>query len=120
MIWSQSPAQSVSSLCGEAESGIKRIVTPRGSAPALTRQDLSRNGAVIVVVSPGSVAQLANLQVGYVIMSVDGKPVKSPMELAAELQNRASGSQVHLGYLFRSGVLGEFTSETTVILGSNK
>jgi S1-C subfamily serine protease len=77
-------------------------------------------GAVIVVVSPGSVAQLANLQVGYVIMSVDGKPVKSPMELAAELQNRASGSQAHLGYLFRSAVLGEFASETTVILGSNK
>src|ERR1035437_116238 len=27
---------------GEAESGIKRIVTPRGFAPALTLQDLSR------------------------------------------------------------------------------
>ena len=35
-------AQSVSSLCGEAQSGIKRIVAIEGSAPALTRQDLSR------------------------------------------------------------------------------
>jgi S1-C subfamily serine protease len=74
-----------------------------------------------MAIAPGSVAELANLHVGYVITSVDGKPMKSPMELAAELQNRASGSQVHLGYLFHtSSALGYFASETVVILGSNK
>jgi len=34
--------QSVSSLCGSAESGIKRIVVHWGLPPALTRQDLKR------------------------------------------------------------------------------
>ena len=42
IISSQLAAQSVSSLCGGAQSGINRIVLHRGSAPALTRQDLSR------------------------------------------------------------------------------
>jgi hypothetical protein len=40
MILSQSLAQSVSSLCGEAESGIKRIVVHWGSPPGV---DLPRS-----------------------------------------------------------------------------
>ncbi len=88
------------------------------SIPSLGIMVISRNegGAEIVDIASGSVAQFANLHVGEVITSVDGKVVNSPMELAAALQNRASGSQVHLGYLFRTSAMGYFSKETVVIL----
>jgi PDZ domain len=43
---------------------------------------ICRQGAEIVEVQRGSVAELAMLRVGDVITAVDGKPVKSPMEVA--------------------------------------
>ena len=80
----------------------------------------TEGGAEIVEVASGSVAELANLHVGDLITSVNGKAVNSPMELAAELQNRTPGSQVRLGYMFRSSALGYFGKETVVTLGANK
>ena len=80
----------------------------------------TEGGAEIVEVASGSVAELANLHAGDVITSVDGKPVNTPMELAAELQNRAASSQVRLGYMFRGSALGYFAKETVVVLGPNK
>jgi len=48
---------------------------------------LGRNrGAEITDEAPGGIAALAGLYVGDVINAVDGKPVKTPMELAAEPQ----------------------------------
>jgi membrane-associated protease RseP (regulator of RpoE activity) len=79
-----------------------------------------KEGAEIVRVDPGSVAELAALRVGYLINSVDGKPVKTPMELAAELATRAQGSQVRLGYLLHTSALGFIQKETAVILGGNR
>ena len=43
----------------------------------------------------------------------DGKSIKSPMELAAELSDRKAGEKVRLGYLIR----GMWQAETDVLLG---
>ena len=75
-------------------------------------------GAEIVEVKPGSVAELTMLHVGDVINTLDGKSIHTPMELAAELQNRAPGSQVRLGYMFRTAI-AYYQKETVVILGGN-
>jgi PDZ domain-containing secreted protein len=45
--------------------------------------------------------------------AVDGKPVKSPMELAAALSGRTTGDKVRLGY----AINGAWNSETIVVLG---
>jgi len=86
--------------------------------PALGIQVTTRDegGTEIAEVASGSAAELANLHVGYVITSVDEKPVNTPMELTADLQNRTPGSQVRLGYMFHSSALGYFPKETVVIL----
>ena len=68
----------------------------------------------------GNAASMAMLHAGDLITAVDGKPVKTPMELAAQLQNRTPGSEVHLGSMFRSSALGYFPKETDLILGAQK
>lgn len=73
-------------------------------------------GAEIAEVLPNGVAALAGLRPRDVINTVDGKPVKSPMELAAELSSRKTGDKVRLGYSIR----GEWPSETVVILGESQ
>jgi membrane-associated protease RseP (regulator of RpoE activity) len=69
-------------------------------------------GAEITDVAPNGVATLAGLHPGDVINSVDGKAVKTPMELAAELSGRTAGDKVRIGYLIH----GQWQSETVVIL----
>ena len=73
------------------------------------------------------VAGKAGLHLGDVINAVDRRPVRTPIELAGELLNRAPGSQIRLGYVFRSatstpadarssGALIYYPKETVVIL----
>jgi membrane-associated protease RseP (regulator of RpoE activity) len=69
-------------------------------------------GAEISDEAPNGVAALAGLHPGDVINSVDGKPVKTPMELAVELSNRPAGDKVRLGYLLH----GAWQTETVVLL----
>lgn len=76
----------------------------------------SEGGVVIMEVVPGGVAELAFLHVRDVITSLDGKPVNTPVELAAMLQDRPSGSQVRLGYLFRTSALGYLPQEKILVL----
>jgi membrane-associated protease RseP (regulator of RpoE activity) len=87
-------------------------------------------GAEITGVVRDSVAERAGLQVGDVINAIDRKPVRTAMELAAELLNRAPASQVRLGYVVRSataipsdarssGALNYYPKETVVILAGN-
>lgn len=84
------------------------------SVPALGVVVVPRStGAEIVEVMSG---QLANLRVGYVIVSVDEQKVSSPAELVAQLQSRQSSSQVHIGYLFRTSALGVLRGDTVATL----
>jgi S1-C subfamily serine protease len=74
---------------------------------------LGRNqGAEITSEAPNGVAALAGLHVGDVINAVDGKPVKTPMELAAELANRPTGDKVRLGYMLH----GAWQTEAVIVL----
>jgi PDZ domain len=76
---------------------------------------LGRNqGAEITEVAPNGIAVLAGLHPGDVINAVDGKPVKTPMELAAEVSSRAAGDKVRLGYSLH----GRWQAETVVLLGA--
>jgi len=69
------------------------------------------DGAKILGIVPGGVAEMASLHVGDLIKSVDGKPVRTPMELAAELLDKSG--KVRIGIQ-----RGDFATETVVILGT--
>ncbi len=73
-------------------------------------------GAEVVEVVQGSVAGLAGLQPGDVINGIDGKTVRTPMELAAELSGRAAGEKVRLAFMAR----GLWQTERTVVLEAQK
>ena len=72
-------------------------------------------GTEINGVASGSVAAFAGLRPKDVINSVDGKQVRTPIELQAELSNAKSGDKIRIGYL----VQGWWQTETLVILTAN-
>jgi hypothetical protein len=67
------------------------------------------DGAKILEIVPGGVAEMASLKVGDLIKSVDGRPVKTPMELAAELSDKSG--KVRIGIL-----RGDVATETLVLI----
>lgn len=67
------------------------------------------DGAKILSIEPGSVAEMASLHVGDLVKAVDGKAVRTPMELAAELSDK-------LGKVRITFVRGSSTVETVVLL----
>jgi len=69
------------------------------------------DGARILSIEPGSVAEMASLRAGDLIKSVDGKAVRTPMELAAELSDKTG--KVRIGIL-----RGSFATETVIMLGT--
>jgi S1-C subfamily serine protease len=71
----------------------------------------SNPGAEITDEAPNGVAALAGLHSGDVINAIDGKPIRTPMELAAELSSRTTGEKVRLGYLIH----GAWQTETVVV-----
>jgi hypothetical protein len=73
------------------------------------------SGAEVTDEAPNGLASLAGIHVGDVINAVDGKPVGTPMELAAELANRAGGDKVKLGVLIH----GQWQTEVVVLLASH-
>jgi serine protease Do len=72
-------------------------------------------GAEITDEAPNGVAALAGMRPGDVINAVDGKPVSTPMKLAAELANHPVGDKVRIGFLIR----GEWQKETVLLVGSD-
>ncbi len=68
------------------------------------------DGAKILSIEPGSVAEMASLHVGDLIKAVDGKAVRTPMELAAELYDKTG--KVRIGIQ-----RGDFATETVILLG---
>lgn len=72
----------------------------------------SSPGAEVVDEAPNGVAALAGVHPGDVINSVNGKPVNTPMELAAALAGLAPGAQVQIGYMVR----GQWQTNTLVLL----
>ena len=99
------------------------MTVPSLGIVATTRVNI---GAEVTGVVRDGVAEKAGLHVGDVINAVDRRPVRTAIELAGELLNRAPGSQVRLGYVFRSatsipadgrgsGVLIYYPKETVVI-----
>ena len=67
----------------------------------------------------GGITERAGLHVGYIITSIDGKPLTGPAELETELQNRAPGTKIRLGYMFRSSALNSrtyYSNEATLLV----
>jgi membrane-associated protease RseP (regulator of RpoE activity) len=99
-------------------------VSPRQSAPRAPSAGMkistlgvivavgNNPGAEITDEAPNGIAAMAGIHVGDVINAVDGKPVSTPMELAAELANRPARDKVRIGFLIR----GQWQKETMVVL----
>ena len=103
---STQPVQTSPQLRHSTGAGMK--IDALGVTVALGRA----GGAEITDEAPDGVAALARLHAGDVINAVDGKPVKTPMELAKELANRPAGDKVRIGYMLH----GEWQSEAVVLL----
>ena len=74
----------------------------------------------ITEVAPSSAASLAGLHSGDVIRSLDGKAVRTPTELAAELAKHSPGSQVRIGVMFHTSASGWVSNEAVVTLPQNR
>jgi PDZ domain len=70
------------------------------------------DGARILEIEPGSIAEMASLHVGDLIRSVDGKAVKTPMELAAEISDKTGRVRITIQR-------GTQTTETVILLGAH-
>jgi hypothetical protein len=68
------------------------------------------DGAKVISVEPGSIAEMASLKPGDLIRAVDGKAVRTPMELAAELSGKT-------GKVTISIVRGKFATDTVILMG---
>jgi hypothetical protein len=70
------------------------------------------DGAKILEVDPSGVGEMASMKVGDLIKSVDGKPVRTPMELLAELSDKSGKVKIGIQR-------GDFATETIILLGAH-
>jgi hypothetical protein len=70
------------------------------------------DGALILSIEPGSVGEMASLHVGDLIKAVDGKVVRTPMELAVELSDKTGKVRITIER-------GKVTTETVLLLGAH-
>jgi membrane-associated protease RseP (regulator of RpoE activity) len=69
------------------------------------------DGAKILEIDPGGVAEMASMKAGDLIKTVDGKAVRTPMELLAELSDKTGKVKIGIQR-------GDFATETLVLLGA--
>jgi Outer membrane protein beta-barrel domain/PDZ domain len=67
------------------------------------------DGAKVLEIVPGGIAEMASLKVGDLIKSVDGKAVRTPMELLAELSDKSGKVKIGIQR-------GDFATETLVLI----
>ena len=78
------------------------------SGLSLTRESDSSRGQGLVPkmkdseATRGSAAEFAGLQPGDVIEPVDGKPVRTPAELAAAISGHVRSDKVKLGFMVKA------------------
>jgi PDZ domain len=72
-------------------------------------------GVRIVSLASGGAAESANMHVGDVINSIDGKRVNSIMELASSLGSTARGVKVRIGYQFQTASNIPYQKEIEII-----
>jgi hypothetical protein len=98
---------SVSSGSGMTD-GVPNNVSPQSRDGAnslgLTVASSEQGGAEILRIEPDSSASAARLHVGDVIISVNGKRVRTVAELTAFLNNRPSRLNVRLGCMFHTNL----------------
>jgi hypothetical protein len=70
------------------------------------------DGAKVVEVDPGGTAEMASIKAGDLITTVDGAPVRTPMELLAALSEKTG--KVKLGIQ-----RGDFKTETLILVGTH-
>ncbi|MGD0214263.1 MAG: outer membrane beta-barrel protein [Terriglobales bacterium] len=70
------------------------------------------DGAKILEVDPGGVGEMASMKAGDLIKSVDGKPIRTPMELLAELSDKSGKVKIGIQR-------GDFATETVILLGAH-
>jgi opacity protein-like surface antigen len=70
------------------------------------------DGAKILEIDPVGVGAMASMKAGDLIKTVDGKPVRTPMELLAELSDKTGKVKIGIQR-------GDFSTETLILLGTH-
>ena len=73
-------------------------------------------GAKIVALDPNGTAALAGLGVGDIIDGIDGRPIRTAMEMAIELSNRPSGAMIEVGFMIQ----GEWHSKARILVAATR
>ncbi len=96
----RAPSQAPSSLAGRGMSvaALGIVVGPQ-----------EFDGAKILEVDPGGIGEMASLKSGDLIKTVDGKAIRTPMELMAELSDKTGKVKIGIQR-------GTFSTETLVLL----
>jgi hypothetical protein len=70
------------------------------------------DGAKVVEVDPGGTAEMASIKAGDLITTVDGQPVRTPMELLAALSEKTGKVKIGIQR-------GDFKAETLILVGTH-
>jgi C-terminal processing protease CtpA/Prc len=95
------------------------LVTPDRptSMPELGLTGTTRSGGGIRIVAlvAGANAAVAYMHIGDIITELDGIPVRSASDFAADLSRRAPGTKIRLGYMMQTS-MGSFGKEAIFVI----
>jgi membrane-associated protease RseP (regulator of RpoE activity) len=96
--------------------GPTSVIVPGGRGMAIAALGIvvvpqEFDGAKILELDPGGVGEMASMKAGDLIKSVDGKPIRTPMELLAELSDKSGKVKIGIQR-------GDFATETLILLGT--